>query len=189
MSSKDVLNKFYKNIVTQYPNISLTDKEWLKKELSGITLPDKPSIFYETFVGELHIEGCGTVEVTWNIGKLLQYVPKQGELVIFPEKELLKLLDFESGQVKETLQEIRNGEMSKQKKDYIVLAVLPGFPSLVIIDGNHRVLEHINDMDYLFKCLIIDDKRVLDYLEPNSRKFIEIIYKLNEIIGEGKHVK
>ena len=68
------------------------------------------------------------------------------------------------------------------RADFITLATFPGFPKLVVIDGNHRVLENLTNPLFTLKCYILKDKTILNYLEPNSRKFAEFIYYLNELI-------
>ena len=52
----------------------------------------------------------------------------------------------------------------------------------LIIDGNHRILENLNNPFLSFKCYVLADETILDYLEPNSRKFAEFIYYLNQLM-------
>jgi hypothetical protein len=74
------------------------------------------------------------------------------------------------------------GYMNKIDTDIIILAMFPGFPQYTIIDGNHRVLEYFDYPAHKFKCLILNGTCILDYLEPNSRKLAEFLFKLENIL-------
>ncbi len=176
------MQQFYYTVTNNFPGMTTVNKKQLKNMLESIELPESPQKNYETFFHDLNINGCGTIKITWNIEKLLQYEPTDQDYKYYTVRELLSLIDFDAYQTREVLSEIKLGLKSQQKKDYIVLGMLPGFPRFSIVDGNHRVLEKLNDLDYTFKCFMLADDRVLDFLEPNSKQFIQTIYWINSII-------
>ncbi|SDB14555.1 hypothetical protein [Eubacterium oxidoreducens] len=176
------LEHCYHTILNNFPKLKVYNRQKLQERLKDIELPDILSNNHESFYQELNIFNCGTINITWNIEKLLQYEPNECDFEYHTVRELKTIIDFNAPQTREVFNEIKLGLKSQNKRDYIVLAMLPGFPKFLIIDGNHRVLEKINNLDYNFKCFMLADKRVLSFLEPNSRQFIETIYWLNTII-------
>ena len=178
-----VIEKYYDMHLKQYPILN-SYKDELRNMLVNIKLPDNPSCGYETFYQELDLWGCGTVPITWNIEKLLTYAPDDSDFEIHKVSELLTLIDFNSKPVREVMAELLPKGNIKHRGKYIIIAILPGFPGAIIIDGNHRVLEERSNPNHTFKCFMLGDKRVCDFLEPNSRKFIESIYYINKkVIG------
>lgn len=175
-----ILEKWLYMSLQQYPTLQGKEYE-LKNILKEIELPDKhPS--YEHFYNELHLEGCGDVTVVWNIEKILTSKPRNTELETYTIQELKTLIDFNNHNIKEVMNKLLPKGRMKHRADFITLAMFPGFPQLVIIDGNHRILENLTNPFLSFKCYILADETILNYLEPNSRKFAEFIYYLNKLV-------
>ena len=175
-----ILEKWFYMFLQKYPTLQKKENE-LKNMLKGIDLPDKhPS--YEHFYNELHLDGCGNVIVVWNIEKILKSKIQNTEFEKHTVQELKTLIDFNDYNVKEAINKLLPKGIIEHRADFITLAMFPGFPQLVIIDGNHRILENLNNPFLSFKCYVLADETILDYLEPNSRKFAEFIYYLNQLI-------
>lgn len=175
-----ILEKWFYMLLQQYP--TLQEKEYeLKNKLKEIELPDKHPA-YEHFYHELYLEGCGYVTVVWNIEKILTKKLQNTELETHTIQDLKALIDLNDHNIKEVMNELLPKGTMKHRADFITLAMFPGFPKLVVIDGNHRVLENLTNPFLSFKCYILTDKTILNYLEPNSRKFAEFIYYLNELV-------
>lgn len=177
--------RFYFQALNMIPGMQRSENRIkLENMLPDITLPDIPLINKEFYEQSLEIFDCGFITITWNVDKLLSYTPTQMDFEMHSVRQLLMLMDYNSQQVKDVEWDISHGILSKHKKDYIVIAILPGFRDPVIIDGNHRVLERKRELDYQFKCFFLADERVLDFLEPNSRRLIEAIYFIDSVANK-----
>lgn len=176
------LEKLYYMLLRQYP-IPDSKKNELKRRLADISLPDRHPA-YEHFYHELHIHDCGTVTIVWNIEKIIKSNPKDTALEIHNVQELTSLIDFSDHNIKEMMSGLLSKGKMKHRADFITLAVFPGFPKFTIIDGNHRVLENLVNPSFEFNCYMLGDETILDFLEPNSRKFAEFIYYLPELVSK-----
>lgn len=175
-----ILEKWLYMLLQQFPILQGKEYE-LRNILKEIELPDKhPS--YEHFYHELHLEGCGDVTVVWNIEKILASTPQITDLETHTVQELRTLVDFDNHNTKEVMNGLLPKGEKKHRVDFITLAIFPGFPQFAIIDGNHRVLENLTNPFLSFKCYKLGDATILNYLEPNSRKFAEFIYYLNKLV-------
>lgn len=177
------LEKFYYQIMKKYPILMFKRLE-IKKVLMDIELPDKNNILNEQFFNVLRINGCGDITVVWNIDKILQSHPTNYEY--FTSKDLFEIMQESNQDTSELFSTLKPKGTYLHKTDIIILAMFPGFPQYTIIDGNHRVLEYFDDPTHIFKCLILDGTGILDYLEPNSRKLAEFLFKLENILS---HIK
>ena len=175
-----ILEKWFDMLLQQYPILQEKEHE-LRNMLKDIELPDKHPA-YEHFYNDLHLEGCGDVTVVWNIEKILSSKPKITDLEKHTVQELRTLIDFDDHNIKEVITGLLPKGRMKHRADFITLAMFPGFPKFVIIDGNHRVLENLTNPFFSFKCYMLGNENVLNYLEPNSRKFAEFIYYLNKLV-------
>lgn len=174
-----ILEKWFTMLLQQNPIFQKKEQK-LRNMLKVINLPDKhPS--YEHFFNELLLTDCGNVTVVWNIEKILASKPKDTDLEILTIQELKTLINFEDHNIKEVMSKLLPKGKIKHRADFITLAMFPGFQEYVIIDGNHRVLENLANPFSTFKCYILEGEIVLDYLEPNSRKFAEFICYLSEL--------
>lgn len=177
------LEKFYYQIMKKYPILMFKRLE-IKKVLMDIELPDKNNILDEQFFNDLYINGCGDITVVWNIDKILQCHPTNYEY--FTSKDLFDIMNNTHQNMSELFSTLKPRGVYIHKTDIIILAMFPGFPQYTIIDGNHRVLEYFDYPAHKFKCLILNGTCILDYLEPNSRKLAEFLFKLENILS---HIK
>lgn len=179
-----IFEKWFNMLLWQYPILQEKEQE-LKNMLKEIELPDKHPP-YEHFYSELHLGDCGDVTVVWNIEKILADKSKITKFETYTVQKLMSLVDFNNHYTKEVMMGLLLKEKVKHRAEFITLAMFPGFPQFVIIDGNHRVLENLANPSFPFKCYTLEGEAILDYLEPNSRKFAEFVFYLEKFVL--KHV-
>ena len=162
-------------------NLNLySKKDELYALLSDIELPD-PHPNYEHYYQYINLFDGSSITIVWNIDKILSessIIPKEKHSVY----ELSSLIDLSDIAVKNELKRLKPKGYIKHKSDLIVLALFPTVSDFTIIDGNHKVLENIDNPHYVFDCCILGDDIMLKYLEPNSRKFAEVIYYLQTLL-------
>lgn len=172
------LQKWLNYIIIKYPFLHnhISELELITKD---IELPDKKIFVNEFFLHTINLYGGVSIQITWNIDKVIRDAP------ILPYKEqtvseLLKFINFDSNSVQETLSTISFHTRSKHKTNIVFLALFPNLTSIyTIIDGNHKILENMNNPDKVFNCRIITADNVLEYLAPESKKFAKLMYQLD----------
>lgn len=154
----------------------------VKHELQNIILPDTPPMTSEWFVQNIHLisdfKDCDNeIIITWNIEKILNTNPKCFTIESHSVKYLLNSYSKDC-----PFLEIANHPFEHKGK-YIILAKTPlTGDSITIIDGNHRVLENLHSPHKFLKCILLNEKEILEFLQPNSRKLFEIMLYIKQFI-------
>lgn len=172
--------KLYNKMMSEHPVLQKHSQQ-LFSLMSDIELPE-PTRCGETYSQNLYIDGCGQVEVSWNIDALLKFIPFPYMIEHHTVRELLTLYDFSEPLNEELLLTTLPLGTFSHKSNKIYLAIFPSFPDIHIIDGNHRLMERIKEPEYVFECVILSDERVLDFLYPNSRKFAYSLYFVSNVV-------
>ncbi len=182
MFKTSFIENFYNSFLKKY--FSSNDLQYFKSLLSSIdmNIDIYQSLFFEYYVQDriYTLNNTNfTLQFYWNVSQIFN--SNHEDLVCQKStSELLQLLPLSIQRNKEVFDIVNINGPIKHKRDKIVLGKLFETDDYSVIDGNHRVFEKYNSPNFMFNCIIIDERYCPNYLFPASFKLLaaldEIFY-------------
>ena len=161
-------------LIARFPQLNPFQKE-IFQHFSKVYFPDIPIPCHECFGHFLEFDGLPKeIYIIWDIEKLISYRPSFDMFGYALTSQLLPLQRKNVG-ADRTLYNFNAISLShSHRSPFLTIVHIPAMNDDILIDGNHRVMEAVKrGRNDAFPIVYLTDERMLEFLYPESRKFIE----------------
>lgn len=147
----------------------------------------------ETFRQIINLNNGCTIELTWNINKIIKYAKYHPQnfntdspFDIYNSPNF----NFTSAVTTSTINavkfSIKNNITYIHKIPYIIIAQLPFVTGYCIIDGNHNFFEALLTNKSHITYFLITDDECLPFLQKESQKYIRLCKRIQRVIDNSQ---